>query len=156
MTLYKTYSVLVILGASVLFAGCGGGTQMPAAGGLAPGSAPVQLPADHGRNGQRCPNDGDINVKPCRVTFDTDHPGPTDVTVTHGGRDDGDRGHRIRERDNCASRSIATITRDSNRMYTVTAGSIAGSCSARFDDNGNRNDDHGGRDGANLRIVNKL
>jgi hypothetical protein len=76
--------------------------------------------------------------------------------VTHGG--DGDRNgdrHRITERDDCASRNIATVTRDSNRMYTVTASSMAGSCTANFSDNGNRNDDGGGN-GGNLRIVNKL
>jgi hypothetical protein len=77
--------------------------------------------------------------------------------VTRDGRDDGDR-HRIRETDNCASRSIATVTRDSTRVYTVTAGTVAGSCTANFTNNGNRNDDgNGGRnDGGNLRIVNNL
>jgi len=114
---------------------------------------------------QGCSNDGDLRVNPCRVTFDSGNPGPVDVMVTHGrnGHDDGNR-HRITESDNCASRNIATITRDSEHTYTVTAGTATGSCSARFDDNGNGrggdgNDDHGGggqNGGSQLRIVNNL
>jgi hypothetical protein len=107
---------------------------MPAMSGFASGSNVAQMPSDRGRNHQRCQDDGGISVRPCRVTFDADHSGPTDVLLIHGG--DGDRNgdrHRIEERDNCASR----------RTYTVTAGSIAGSCTANFSDNGNRNDGGG-------------
>jgi len=115
---------------------------------------------------QGCSSDGDLRVNPCRVTFDSGNPGPVDVMVTHGnrnGRDDGDS-HRIKERDDCASRNIATITRDSEHVYTVTAGTATGSCTASFDDNGNGrgrdgNNDHGGggqNGGSQLHIVNNL
>jgi hypothetical protein len=123
---------------------------------------PAAQPEDH----QGCSNNGDLRVNPCRITFDSGNPGPVDVTVSHGGRDgrnDGDR-HRITERDNCASRNIATITSNSQHLYTVTAGTASGSCTANFDDNGNGrgrdgNDDHGGggrNGGSQLRIVNNL
>jgi len=127
---------------------------------------PAAQPEDH----QGCSNDGDLRVNPCRITFDSGNPGPVDVTVSHGdrdGRNDGDR-HRIAERDNCASRNIATITSNSQHLYTVTAGTATGSCTASFDDNGNGrgrgrgrdgDGDHGGggrNDGSQLRIVNNL
>src|SRR5580698_7377517 len=111
MTLPKIYVPLVLISTSVLFAGCGGGPQMPASNGFVSGSNVAQMPADRGRNHQGCQDDGDITVRPCHITFDTNHPGPTDAMVTHGG--DGDRNddrngdrHRITERDDCASRNI--------------------------------------------------
>lgn len=157
MTLPKIYVPLVLISTCVFFAGCGGGPQMPASNGFASGSNVAQMPADRGRNHQGCQDDGDIAVRPCHITFDTNHPGPTDVMVIHGGDGDGngDR-NRIKERDDCASRNIATVIRDSNRIYTVNGGSMSGSCTANFSDNGNRNDDGGGGNGGNLRIVNKL
>lgn len=157
MTLNKIQVPLLLISISVFFAGCSGAPQMGAPNGFASGSNVAQMPADQGRNHQGCQNDGDISVQPCHVTFDANHPGPTDVVINHGGNGDGngDR-HQIRERDDCASRNIASVTRDSNRMYTVTAGSMTGSCTAEFSDNGNRNDDGGGGNGGNLRIVNKL
>src|SRR5262249_24109928 len=39
---------------------------------------------------------------------------------------------QVKERDNCADAGVATVTRDDNRHFTVTAGSTAGSCTARF------------------------
>ncbi len=161
MTFNRTYAGLALLGASALFAGCSGNSQMPAAGGMPSGAASMQNAADHGRDHRGCPNDGGVTVTPCHITFDTNNPGPATVMVTHDGRDDGGRNrHRIVERDNCASRNIATIARDGNRVYTVTAGTVAGSCSASFSDdgngNGNRNDDRGPGGGGNLRIVNNL
>ncbi|HXO18187.1 MAG TPA: hypothetical protein VN909_08445 [Candidatus Dormibacteraeota bacterium] len=156
MTLHKTYRALVILGACALFAGCSGSSQMPAAAGLPSVSNSMATPADHGRNHQGCPNDGGIHVMPCRVTFDTNNPGPADVVVTRDG-DGGGNHHAIKESDDCASRGIATVTKDTDRLYTATAGSTAGSCTATFNDNGNRNDDGNGRNGGStLRIVNKL
>jgi hypothetical protein len=157
MTLRTTYIGFAILGASILIAGCGGGSQAPMMAGLPSGSNQMQAPADQGRNHQGCPSDGGITVTPCRIKFNSNNPGPTNVTVTHGGQSDGNR-HTIKERDDCASRNIATVARDSNRMYTVTAGSATGSCTAQFSNNGNQNDDGGGgqNGGGTLKIVNNL
>lgn len=162
---YKTiYVGLTVLAASAVFAGCSGGASLPQNGAVPSGVAPMQNPADHGRGGQGCPNDdgGGVNVRPCHVVFDSGNPGPVDVRVMHGGRGRGgpnDRGRdrdRIVERDDCASRGIATIAKDSNRVYSVKAGTVAGSCSARFSEQGNRNDDGGPGRGGNLRVVNNL
>jgi len=112
------------------------------------------------RNGGACQNDGDLHVNPCRIRFDANHTGPMDVVVSNGGgndRDRGrDRGQQIRESDDCASRDIATLTRDSNNVYTVTAGTVSGSCTANFTDNNRRNDDGNRGQNGNLRIVNAL
>jgi hypothetical protein len=157
MTFNRTYAGLALLGASALFAGCSGNSQMPATGGMPPGATSMQSPSDHGRDHRGCPNDGGVTVTPCHITFDTNNPGPATVMVTHDGRDDRGRDRqRIVERDNCASRNIATIARNSNRVYTVAAGAVAGSCSARFSDDGNGNDDSGPGGDGNLRIVNNL
>jgi hypothetical protein len=154
MTIHRTNGALVMLGACALLIGCGG-SHMPAAGGFAPGSTSMQNPADRGRDHRGCTNDGDVHVTPCRVTFDTKRPGPAQVVVTRDG--EGDRnGHAIKERDDCAAGNIATVSRDSNRLYTVTAGSAAGTCTARFSDSGNRNDDGSRNGGAVLRIANRL
>jgi hypothetical protein len=160
MTLHRIYIPLILLSSSVLFAGCGGASQAPLTGGLPSGSRSIQMPADQGRNHQDCRDDGGINLKPCHVTFDAQNPGPTEVRVTHDG--DGGQHNRISERDNCAARGVAMVVRNSNSRYTVMAGMTAGTCSASFDDNGNRNRKHnddggGGRNGGTLlRIINKL
>jgi hypothetical protein len=112
------------------------------------------------RNGGGCQNDGDLHVDPCRIRFDANHSEPVDVAVDNGGGNDRDRGRgggqQIRERDDCASRDIATLTRDSDHVYTVTAGTVSGSCTASFTDNGRRNRDENRGQGGNLRIVNAL
>jgi hypothetical protein len=156
MTLRTASVGFALLGMSILTAGCGCGSQAPTMGALPSGSNQMQAPADEGANHQVCQSDSGITVVPCRVKFDSNHPGPRSVMVTSGGQGDGNR-HAIKESDDCASRNIAMIARDSNRRYTVTAGSAAGSCSARFSDSGNHNDSDGGQNGgASLRIVNNL
>lgn len=148
-----------------MLAACGGGQTSMGNVPVAPNpmrAASVQ-PLD--RNGGGCPNDGDLHVNPCRVRFDANHTGPIDVLISNGeGGNDrgrgrggrGDRGQRIRESDSCASRNIARIVRQSARVYTVTAGTVAGSCFASFtDDNDRSRDDNRGQNG-NLRIVNAL
>jgi hypothetical protein len=80
------------------------------------------------------------------------------VTIVDGGNGRGDRNRdRIRESDTCAARNIATLAKNNERRYTVSAGPVSGSCTAQFTDNRNRNDDgRGGRNGGTLRIVNEL
>ncbi len=113
-------------------------------------------------NGGGCQNDGDLQVNPCRIRFDANHTGPMEVIVSNGngGGNDRDRdrgrGQQIQERDDCASRNIATLTRESNHVYTVTAGTAAGSCFANFTDNNRHNDDGNRGQNGNLRIVNAL
>jgi hypothetical protein len=151
MTSHSTFAA-VLLGASALLTACGGGTQSSPMGALPTGSMPMQSTLQP-QDGAGCPNDGGLTVRPCRIKFDANNPGPTGVTVTRNG--DGDR-HTIKERDDCASRNIASVMRDTNHRYTVTAGTATGSCTAQFSD-GNRNDDgDGGNGGAQLRVVNKL
>jgi hypothetical protein len=144
----------VALVAGMLLAACSSGAQSPGIAALPPANT-MQSPADRGRN-RGCQNGGGLTVQPCRVTFDAKNPGPVDVMVTQNG--DGN-GHTIKESDNCASRNIATVARDSNTRYTVTAGTATGHCIASFNDNGNGPNDGGGRGqngGATLRIDNAL
>jgi hypothetical protein len=164
MTLTSKLVAATSFAASLALAGCGGGQSsmgtMPVASN--PMSAVSQQPLDG--NGGGCQNDGDLHVNPCHIRFDAKHMGPMDVLVSDGnggGNDrdrdrDRDRGQQIRERDDCASRNIATLTRESNHVYTVTAGTAAGSCFAEFTDNNNRNHDDGRVQNGNLRIVNAL
>jgi hypothetical protein len=150
----KTTTAACLFAVTFLLSACSSGT-MSATPNLQ--SNPMTMAAQP-QDRQGCSNNGDLRVSPCRVTFDSGNPGPTDVTVRHRSPDDGNR-NRIKERDNCAARNIATIVRDSEHRYTVTAGTVDGSCTAEFDDNGNGNDDHGGKGqggGSELRIVNKL
>lgn len=152
MTLQTTSATLALLGALVAITGCS--SHMPGGAAVPTGTTTFTQPADHGRNHQGCQNDGGITVRPCSVRFDANHQGPVEVVVTRNG--DGDR-HAIRERDDCAARGIATVAKMSNQIYTVTAGASAGTCSARFSDDGMGRDDGGGRDGGStLRIVNRL
>ena len=156
MTLRTILISCTLAGMSILVVGCNGGSQTPAMAALPSGPSQMQSPADQGRNHQGCPNDGGITVTPCRIKFDSNHSGPISVTVMSGGNGDGNR-HAIKESDDCASRNIATVAKNNNRQYTVSAGSVTGSCTAQFTDNGNHNDDRGGPNGGGtLRIVNDL
>lgn len=138
-----------------LLAGCAGGTASSPGGSLPAGSAALGglLPQDN----RGCQNDGGISVSPCFVKFTASNPGPVQVVVRQNSGGGGSR-DRIRERDDCASGNIATIVRDSRGHYTVTAGSVTGSCNAQFDSTGDRNNDGGqgsGGGGGNLQIVNR-
>lgn len=94
-------------------------------------------------NGQgRCANDN-IRIQPCRITFNTNNPGPTKVHVTLDGNGKG----TITETDDCASAYIATVSETSNGHYTVTAGATAGKCIATFTS---------GSSSGDLRINNQL
>jgi hypothetical protein len=152
MTLYTTYLTAAFLGTSILLVGCGGSSPTPSMGGLSAPSGTAQtrslLPQDH----QGCQNDGDINVMPCRVRFDANNPGPVNVRVSSGDRRDN---HAIKERDDCASRGVATITKVTDRHYMVAAGTSMGSCTAHFDTI-NHNDDGNNGNGSDLRVVNEI
>ena len=163
MTLNSKLVAAASFAASLALAACGGGQSsmgtMPVASN--PMNAGSAQPLD--RNGGGCPNDGDLHVNPCRIRFDANHSGPMDVVVSNGGgdrdrgRDRGrGRGQQIRESDDCASRDIATLTRDSNNVYTVTAGTATGSCTANFTDNNRHNDDGNRGQNGDLRILNAL
>ena len=147
MASHKIYLAALLAGTPLLLAACGGmhGTSTMGMPSLAsqPGSAP--------QDRQACQNDGGIKVTPCRVTFDSMHPGPAKVAVTTG---DNNR-QPVKESDNCASANVAMVTRIANHRYTVTAGTAMGSCTARFAA-GMRHDDGGRNGGSDLRIVNRL
>ena len=165
MTSNTTYIAAMVLGTSLLLAGCSGSAQAPSANSLPTVSnmqRQIELPDD--QQG-RCQDDGggDIHVRPCRIKFDADHSGPREVTILHDGDGGNDRGHIIKEMDNCAAGNVATVTRQSNHIYMVAAGTAMGTCTAHFSDNGRHNDDGGpGRggpgngNGGDLRIVNAI
>jgi hypothetical protein len=133
----------MLLLASLVLAGCGGGAQTPSMG--VPSAAGTTIPAlsVFPQDRQACQDDGDIHVMPCRVRFDTNHTSPKEVRVTSDGRDEHDR-RIVRERDDCVSRNVATVTKETNHRYTVAPGTAAGSCTAHFEA-GMRHDDRGGR-----------
>ena len=145
MASHKIYLAALLTGTPGLLAGCAGMQGTPVMG------TPASLGAKTSADRQTCPTEGGIKVTPCRVTFDAMHPGPAKIDVTTG---DHNR-QPVRESDNCASASVATVTRVTNHRYTVTAGTAMGSCTARFT-GGMHRDDGGGNGGSDLRIVNRL
>jgi hypothetical protein len=150
MTLHAIATASVFALASASLAGCGGGAQLSPTNAF-PSSSVSQATA---MDGQSCDGSDGIKVLPCRLTFDSMHPGPKDAVVSSG---DNDR-QTIKERDDCVARNVATVTRMSNHRYAVTAGSAKGSCTANFvaaRQNGMRNDDNGHR-GASLTIRNAI
>ncbi len=159
MTLRRNHTASLFLATAAALAGCGGGMQT-APGGAPSASNPMQAvssqPQDQG--GQNCPNDGGINVRPCRIRFDANHAGPKDVMVSQGGNGDRDN-HVIKEKDDCASRNIATVAKAFRTVYTVTPGTVKGECTAVFSDN-DRNRDHDqdgrGNGGSGLHIINTI
>ena len=136
--------------------GCAGGGSSPMSS-LPSGSGMAQRGAPQDQRG--CQNDGGgLAVVPCSITFNSGNPGPVQVSVLRNTDGNRNGGGRIREQDNCASKGIATIARDSKGIYTVTAGSMQGSCDARFSVSGRRGGNHDGDRGGNgdLHITNEL
>ena len=124
--------------------------SLPSNSGMAQRAAPQD---QHG-----CQNDGGVVVTPCSITFNSNNPGPVNVSVLRNADGNRNRG-RVRERDDCASQGIATIARDSKGLYTVTAGATKGSCDAQFSIENRRGGDHDGDRGGgngNLTITNEL
>lgn len=144
MTMQHFCAVSALVIASASLAGCASGTQPSATNALPLSNVSQVTPMD----GQNCDGSEGVKVAPCRLTFDAKHPGPKEVVVSSG---DNDR-LAIKERDDCAARNVATVTRMSNHRYVVTAGSARGTCVANFVA-GMQNDDHGHR-GADLTVVN--
>jgi hypothetical protein len=159
MTLRRNHTASLFLATAAALAGCGGGMQT-APGGALSASNPMQAvslqPQDQGH--QNCPNDGGITVRPCRIKFDANHSGPKDVMVSQDGNNDRDN-HAIKERDDCASRNIATVAKAFRTVYTVTPGTVKGECTAVFSDrNHDRDHDQDGRGngGSSLQIINGI
>jgi hypothetical protein len=125
-TLVRAMSALA---AAAIIAGCSGSQMNPSAG--QPGTAmqahsPVGLPAVK----NHCDAHGGVRVTPCTVTFDASNPGP-DTVVT---RTPKTKKGTLSELDACGGASgIATVVQGSGNDWIVTAGSIAGTCSADFD-----------------------
>ena len=149
---------LALAGCASGSAGTGSAVQNPLQ------SAGSAAPMDHGGGGgggQGCSNDGGVKVTPCAITFNASNPGPDSVTVRAGGGHD-----TISETDDCASAGIATVApsmqtrqndgRNNGSVYTVTAGSNAGTCTAQFTrSQGNGHDGNRGHTGT-LTITNQL
>ncbi len=151
MTLHRTFSASALVLTAFAVAGCSSGAQSPSMGGV-PGTvnsmqAGSLLPQDD----RGCQTSDGIKVTPCRIAFDMNHPGPVNVRVTS---DDRER-HTIVERDNCAARNVATITKTMPHTYSVAAGTASGSCTAHFTRRV-RNDDGDGGGGSDLVISNKV
>ena len=117
------------IAAAAIIAGCSGSQMNPSAG--QPGSAmqahsPVGLPAVK----NHCDAHGGVRVTPCTVTFDASNTGP-DTVVT---RTPKTKKGTLSESDDCGGASgIATVTQGSGNDWIVTAGLVAGTCTAEFD-----------------------
>lgn len=136
-----------VMTVTMLMLGCSSGAQMPSMGAAqSQGHGVLSQSVSPSDNGD-CQNRDGVDVTPCRVVFNANHPGPTTVKVHSDG-------HRITERDNCATKGVATVTLLGNRTFSVTAGTTAGSCTAHFVRKNNNNDDEG--QGALLTVVNRL
>lgn len=134
-----------LAGTAVLLAACGGGTQASSIGGLPAANVHTTSWQSPDGNGQgRCQN-GELAIHPCHIDFTSSNPGPVTVRVEQ----QGDHG-MIRERDDCASAGIATITRVDNRHFSVAAGATTGSCTGHFTDG------QGQGNGAKLEVVNAI
>jgi hypothetical protein len=112
---------------AIAFAGCSGSQSAlnPAlatqAGQALGARSPVGAP-------DTCKYQGGVRATPCRVQLSASNPGPIAVTLRtpHGSKGS------VVEHDNCGGASgIATIT-GSGDSWSVTAGSTAGACKARF------------------------
>ncbi len=151
MTLHKTVSASAFLLTAFALAGCGSGAQSPSMGAVPGTTGSMQagslLPQDH----RGCQDSDGIKVTPCRIAFDMNHPGPVNVRVT---TDDRER-QTIVEKDNCASRNVATIAKTATHVYSVTAGTATGFCIAHFARKVRDNDGDGGG-GSDLVIHNKV
>jgi hypothetical protein len=150
MTFYRLLGLSLFLVPALAVAGCSGGTQSPSMPGVtgAMGSAPVApLPQDR----QGCQKSDGIDVLPCRISFDTNHPGPSNVRVTSGGDQ-----RMLVEKDDCVLRGVATVTMRRMHEYSVAAGTASGSCTAHFTQKVHNNDGKGGGGGSSLVINNRL
>jgi hypothetical protein len=98
-----------------------------------------------------CPAHGGVRANPCAITFDASNPGPDVVTIRNA---KGKKGTLV-ESDDCASAGIAVIAPNpsDSKQYIVSAGSIAGTCTANF----SLTNQHGKVVGwANVNITNNI
>jgi hypothetical protein len=77
-----------------------------------------------------CPAHGGLRVTPCNITFDASNVGPDVVTL----RAPGDKKDSVTELDTCGTAGIASIVPNPSNsdQYIVSAGSLAGMCTATF------------------------
>lgn len=143
-------SLLCAVAVATLAAGCSATRTSPAG---VPQTMPAmnQTQASASNMDRRgCQDDDGVNVRPCQIVFTASHPGPDTVTVDSNGK-------LVVERDDCTQRGVASIAPAGRNTYTVTAGTTAGVCAARFVVRNQRhNDDHGNQNGAILTVVNHL
>jgi hypothetical protein len=153
MTSHRIISASAFLLTAFAVAGCSSGAQSPM-GGVPSTVNSLQagplVPQDH----QGCQTSDGIKVMPCRIAFDMNHPGPANVKVTSGGQNH----QTIVEKDDCAARNVATITKTTMHAYSVAAGTASGSCTAHFTQKVHNNDGKGGGGGggSDLVISNKV
>ena len=127
---------------AVLLAGCAGNTASSQASGAIPfpqSQAPLGITPD------KCGHQHGVSVRPCQVTLDTSKPTAT-VTAK------GPSGTFVVRDSRCKSRNIATVA-GVGSTYTVTAGTTAGSCVAKFVDKASNGHAIGTAD---LSITNKV
>lgn len=152
MNLPKISTISTLIWMSASLTACGGGAPMsntvPAGANVA--QMQSALPSDR----QGCQDEDGIKVMPCRVRFDANHTESRNVRITTG---DNDRGV-VKERDDCATRNVATITQVTNHRYTVARGTAAGECTARFvrGDRNRMGRDDGRNGGGELEIANAM
>jgi len=119
------FGASALLGAIAILAGCAG-NQSPMSP-TAPQSAQSMQSSTMGFDA--CRQQGGVRVTPCKVVFTASNPGPDTVTLRtpHGAKGS------VVEHDNCGGVSgVATVTQGTGDTWTVTAGSTAGTCHARF------------------------
>lgn len=116
--------------AVALLAGCGSSQAINPAAGGASGMSSIHsgIPAVKGG----CKAHGGVRVSPCTVDLTVSNPGPDTVTVRLPQNKKG----TLSESDNCTTTTSGVIAvvapGTSADTYTVTAGTMAGSCTATF------------------------
>jgi hypothetical protein len=125
--------LLGIVAAAAVLAGCGSQAQVNPSGAMASGVARGPIAAVKGGKKGGCVAHGAARVNPCSVTFSATSAGPDTVTTRHPH----DKKGTFTESDNCTSSGsavIATVAQVPSvpNQWTVTAGSVTGSCTATF------------------------
>lgn len=128
----RRLSVALATAAAALLVGCAGSQGQLNPQPVVPGASSAHSPiAATGK--AHCTGHGGVRLAPCAVDFTTSNPGPDTVT-TLPPKFRRHVGGTFSESDDCGGASgIATVTKGSGDVWTVTAGATSGSCTARFD-----------------------